>query len=133
RGRHAAHPDLPPTWPHRRPGAAASYAQTAAAVGRARRRSAGVTAVQPVGGPMRNRTALRCAAAASVLLLAGCSAASSGTQSASSGPAKPIIVGFATAQSGAFSSYDIPAVQGAKMEIAKINASGGLDGHKIET
>jgi branched-chain amino acid transport system substrate-binding protein len=75
-------------------------------------------------------TSLLCGAAV-LVLLAGCAAAGSAAGGNSS-PGKPIIVGFATAQSGAFAAYDVPAVQGAEMEIAKINAAGGLDGHKIQ-
>jgi branched-chain amino acid transport system substrate-binding protein len=75
-------------------------------------------------------TSLLCGTAI-LALLAGCAAAGSASGGNSS-PGKPIIVGFATAQSGAFAAYDVPAVQGAEMEIAKINAAGGLDGHKIQ-
>ncbi|MEZ5078958.1 MAG: ABC transporter substrate-binding protein [Solirubrobacterales bacterium] len=42
------------------------------------------------------------------------------------------MVGFATAQSGGFASYDQPAVEGAKLKIDEINAAGGIDGRQIE-
>jgi len=85
---------------------------------------------------VRTRRLVPCLAAAAVLaaILAGCGgsskSASSTTTSASSG--KPIVIGFATAESGAFAAYDIPAVQGAKLKIAEINAQGGLDGRLLK-
>src|SRR5215831_19171750 len=75
-------------------------------------------------------TTLLCGAVL-LALLTGCATAGPAGGGGSS-PGKPIVVGFATAQSGAFAAYDVPAVQGAEMEIAKINAAGGLDGHKIQ-
>lgn len=42
-----------------------------------------------------------------------------------------LVIGFATAQTGIISAFDKPAVVGAKMAIADLNARGGLLGKKV--
>lgn len=81
---------------------------------------------------MRKGIPLICGAVLFTVLVGCSTSGASSAPSSRSASHQPIIIGFATAESGAFSSYDIPAVQGARMEISKINAAGGLDGHKIE-
>ncbi|MBS1880622.1 MAG: ABC transporter substrate-binding protein [Actinobacteria bacterium] len=73
--------------------------------------------------------AIAIALAATVLAACGSSSEEGGGGGEENGP---ITIGFATAQSGAFASYDKPAVDGAKLEIEKINAEGGIDGRKIK-
>ena len=45
---------------------------------------------------------------------------------------KPIIIGFATAETGIISAFDKPGVQGAEMAIADINKKGGILGRQIK-
>lgn len=68
-------------------------------------------------------------AAAVAVGLAACGGSGGGSGGSTSGP---ITVGFATAQSGAFASYDQPAVDSAKLKVEQINAAGGIDGRKIK-
>jgi branched-chain amino acid transport system substrate-binding protein len=65
-----------------------------------------------------------------VFVLGGALAAC-GNQESDAGDDGPIVIGFATAQSGAFAAYDEPAVESAKLKIDEINKAGGLDGRKI--
>lgn len=64
---------------------------------------------------------------------AGCGSSDSGSDSTTAAAESgPITVGFATAKSGFLAAFDVPAVAAAKVKIAEINASGGLDGRKIK-
>jgi len=45
---------------------------------------------------------------------------------------KPIIIGFAADLSGQMAPFDNPALTAAKLEAAKINATGGVDGAKLK-
>jgi branched-chain amino acid transport system substrate-binding protein len=74
---------------------------------------------------------------AAALLIAGCG--SSGTTgSSASGSASatkasgPIVIGAAIAQTGLLSAYDVPAFTAFKMEIARVNAAGGIAGRQIK-
>ena len=84
----------------------------------------------------RAARAVGCMAVAAVALASCSNGQSTSTTtakaSASGSTNGPIIIGFATAQSGAFAAYDIPAVNGAKLAINDINAHGGIDGRKLE-
>ncbi len=46
--------------------------------------------------------------------------------------AKPIVIGFAADLSGQMAPFDNPALTAAKLEIAKINAAGGVNGAKLQ-
>jgi branched-chain amino acid transport system substrate-binding protein len=45
---------------------------------------------------------------------------------------KPIIIGFAADLSGQMAPFDNPALTAAKLEVAKINATGGVNGAKLK-
>jgi len=64
---------------------------------------------------------------AAVMLLGAC-----GDDADSGAEEGPIVIGFATAESGAFAAYDVPAVQGAQLKIDELNRAGGLDGRRIK-
>jgi branched-chain amino acid transport system substrate-binding protein len=73
--------------------------------------------------------------AASVLAAAGCgsnskSSTSSATSSAAAG--KPIVIGAAIDQTALMSSFDGPALAAAQLEVNKVNAAGGVAGHKLQ-
>jgi len=72
------------------------------------------------------KTPLAAAATALALVLAA-----GQSQPAAAGD-DPIIVGFATAQSGSLQAYDEPALRAALIRIDEINAAGGLLGRQIE-
>jgi branched-chain amino acid transport system substrate-binding protein len=79
---------------------------------------------------MRSSAIVRLSVA--VLSFAGVlSALSAGPSSASSAKA-PIIIGYITDETGPTSSTYINAVQGAQARIDAQNATGGVDGHKLE-
>ncbi len=67
-----------------------------------------------------------------LLATCGALAACGNEESGGGGDDGPIVVGFATAQSGAFAAYDEPAVESAKLKIDELNKAGGLDGRQIE-
>jgi len=58
------------------------------------------------------------------------SSSSSGSSSSSSG--KPIVIGAAIDFTALMAPTDDPALYGAEIEAAKINAAGGVDGHQIK-
>jgi branched-chain amino acid transport system substrate-binding protein len=70
------------------------------------------------------------------IAIAGCgSSASSTTHAASAGTGAssgPIVIGAAIAKTGLLSAYDMPAWTAFQMEIAHVNAQGGINGHKIK-
>jgi branched-chain amino acid transport system substrate-binding protein len=64
---------------------------------------------------------------------AGCGSSkksSSGTGTVAAG--KPIVIGAAIDQTALMSSFDGPALAAAQLEVAKVNAAGGVDGHKLQ-
>ncbi len=61
-----------------------------------------------------------------VLAIVGVTTAS-GAKSAK----KPIVIGFAADLSGQMAPFDNPALTAAKLEVAKINAAGGVNGAKL--
>jgi branched-chain amino acid transport system substrate-binding protein len=63
------------------------------------------------------------AAVAAVLTIAGATSAASGT---------PIVIGAAIDTTKSMAPFDAPALAAAQIEIAKINAAGGVDGHPLE-
>lgn len=79
--------------------------------------------------------------AALALIVAGCGSSSksssSGASSSSSGGSssssngKPIVIGAVVDFSALMAPTDDPALYGAQLEAKKINAKGGVDGHKI--
>jgi branched-chain amino acid transport system substrate-binding protein len=73
-------------------------------------------------------------AALTVLAAVGCGSSSKSSTSAGSTVAKgkPIVIGAAIDQTALMSSFDDPALAAAQLEVKKINAQGGVDGHKLE-
>lgn len=74
--------------------------------------------------------------AATSLLVAGCTSTSSSSSTAAipttAACAKPILIGAAMAQTGFMAPFDAPALATAKIEVDKINASGGVNGCQLE-
>lgn len=70
-------------------------------------------------------------AATGVMLAAG---AGAGAASASGSRTnhKPIVIGAVIDETNTMKPFDVPALQAAQIEAAKINASGGVDGRKIQ-
>jgi branched-chain amino acid transport system substrate-binding protein len=87
-------------------------------------------------------TAALSALAASAIVVAGCgsSSKSTTTTSAATGTgtgssatnSKPIIIGAVVDQSSTMKPFDDPALAAAQLEVAKINAHGGVDGRKLQ-
>jgi branched-chain amino acid transport system substrate-binding protein len=79
-------------------------------------------------------------AALIVLVVTGCGSSSSSSTSASSGSGgastaakgKPILIGAAIDKTALMAPTDDPALYGAQLEANKVNAAGGVDGHKLE-
>jgi branched-chain amino acid transport system substrate-binding protein len=74
-------------------------------------------------------------AAALVITACGSSNSSSGSSgggSSGGGKAKPILIGAAVDFTALMAPTDDPALYGAEVEAAKINAQGGVDGHQIK-
>jgi branched-chain amino acid transport system substrate-binding protein len=55
---------------------------------------------------------------------------SGGTGTVAAG--KPIVIGAAIDQTALMSSFDGPALAAAQLEVAKVNAAGGVAGHKLQ-
>jgi branched-chain amino acid transport system substrate-binding protein len=73
------------------------------------------------------------AAGAAALVVAACgSSSSSSSPATSSSSKKPIIIGAAIDLSNTMKFFDGPAEAAAKLEVAKINSQGGVDGRKLE-
>jgi len=75
--------------------------------------------------------------AATALAAVGCgssskSSTSGGTSSAAASNGKPIVIGAAIDQTALMSSFDGPALAAAQLEVAKVNAAGGVAGHKLQ-
>ncbi len=81
----------------------------------------------------RRSTVALCALAVLAAVLAGCGSSSSSSSASGSGSSngKPILIGAAVDFTALMAATDDPAVYGAKIEANKINAQGGVDGHKI--
>jgi branched-chain amino acid transport system substrate-binding protein len=80
----------------------------------------------------RSRVAVGLLVAATVAAAAGCGSSSSNSESTSTvAKGKPIVIGAAIDQTALMSSFDDPALAAAQLEVNKINAQGGVDGHKL--
>jgi branched-chain amino acid transport system substrate-binding protein len=79
----------------------------------------------------RSRVVLTLAALViGVPLLASCGS-SSKTSSSGVAKGKPIVIGAAVDLSSTMKAFDGPALAAAQQEVKKINAQGGVDGHKL--
>ena len=69
-----------------------------------------------------------------VVLAAAVTVAAVGVTTASGAKSakKPIVIGFAADLSGQMAPFDNPALTAAKLEVAKINAAGGVNGAKLK-
>jgi branched-chain amino acid transport system substrate-binding protein len=72
---------------------------------------------------VRYAAAVALAAVAAVLTVTGATGAASGS---------PIVIGAAIDTTKSMAPFDAPALAAAQIEIAKINAAGGVDGHPLE-
>ncbi len=63
--------------------------------------------------------------------LAACTGSALGARSATP-TGKPIVIGAAIDLTKSMAPFDAPALAAAQIEIAKINAAGGVDGHPLE-
>ena len=74
------------------------------------------------------------AVACAALLVTGVAVAATRTSGSTQGPAKkaPIIIGAAIDETNFMSDFNIPALTAAKIEAAKINGKGGVNGRRIE-
>lgn len=81
---------------------------------------------------MRNRGLARTAmvVAAIVALLVGVASTSAARTNAGKG--KPIVIGAAIDLTGQMAPFDGPALEAARIEIAKINTAGGVNGRPLE-
>src|SRR5579859_11492 len=90
------------------------------------------------GSKMRSRrvwSAAPCALVILAVVLSGCGSSKKSSSSAGSGGAakgKPILIGAAIDFTALMAPTDDPALYGAEIEARKINAQGGVDGHKIQ-
>jgi len=91
----------------------------------------------------KSRTVALCALAVLAVVVTGCgSSSSNGSASSSNGSGaskggalakgKPILIGAAVDFTALMAPTDDPALYGAEIEANKINAQGGVDGHKIK-
>lgn len=88
------------------------------------------------------RALLAVFAAVAALGAAGCGGSGSSSSDTSSGSGtsesgggasgEPIVIGAAIDQSDFMSAFDDPALAAAQLEVAKINAAGGVDGHPLK-
>ncbi len=67
---------------------------------------------------------------AALIVLGTAGATSAATRSKAAGT--PIVIGAAIDLTKNMAPFDAPALAAAKIEIAKINAAGGVDGHPLE-
>ena len=87
---------------------------------------------------MRSRRvwfAAPCALVIVAVVLSGCGSSKKSSSSVGSGGAakgKPILIGAAIDFTALMAPTDDPALYGAEIEARKINAQGGVDGHKIQ-
>lgn len=80
---------------------------------------------------MRDRK--RWGVAGALVLVAAAAVAVVGVTTASGAKAKkPIVIGFAADLSGQMAPFDNPALTAAKLEAAKINAAGGVNGARLQ-
>jgi branched-chain amino acid transport system substrate-binding protein len=68
--------------------------------------------------------------AAALIVLGTAGATSAATRAKAAGT--PIVIGAAVDLTKGMAPFDAPALAAAKIEIAKINAAGGVDGHPLE-
>ena len=78
-------------------------------------------------GRLRFAAVATAVVATAVVVLAATAAAHTNVQHA----AKPITIGWAYDSKGSMAPFDDPALAAAKIEVAKVNASGGVDGRKL--
>ena len=83
-------------------------------------------------GRLKSRMAVSLLIGAAALVIAACGSSSSSSTSASSSSKKPILIGAVIDQSNTMKPFDSPAAAAAELEVQKINAAGGVDGHKLE-
>ena len=69
-------------------------------------------------------------AGAALIVLGTAGATSAATRSKAAGT--PVVIGAAIDLTKGMAPFDAPALAAAKIEIAKINAAGGVDGHPLE-
>jgi branched-chain amino acid transport system substrate-binding protein len=62
----------------------------------------------------------------------GSSGASTSSSTTSADSGKPIVIGVASGTTGPISFFDAPALEGAKLAVADINAAGGIDGRQLK-
>jgi branched-chain amino acid transport system substrate-binding protein len=87
-----------------------------------------------------NRVRTVCVAVVVAVLVAACGSSSSSSSGGSAGsgasasPAKgaPIKIGAVIDETGLMKPTDEPALWGAQLEVNKVNAAGGVDGHKLQ-
>ena len=72
---------------------------------------------------VRYAAVMAMAAVAAMLAITGATSAASGS---------PIVIGAAIDTTKSMAPFDAPALAAAQIEIAKINAAGGVDGHPLE-
>jgi branched-chain amino acid transport system substrate-binding protein len=85
---------------------------------------------------MRSRAIAGALAVVGVAVAVGCGSDSNGgstnggsTSTVAKG--KPVVIGAAIDQTALMSSFDDPALAAAQLEVKKINAKGGVDGHQL--
>lgn len=72
-------------------------------------------------------------AAIAAMVVAGCGGDTNKAGGSSTARSdQPIILGAAIAQTGLFSAYDLPVMKSVELEVARLNAAGGIDGRKVE-
>jgi branched-chain amino acid transport system substrate-binding protein len=86
--------------------------------------------------PGRPRQPLRpglagAAIVAAILAIAGCSSSGSSAGSSNSGSSSSIKIGTLESTSGVLATYGIPEKQAIELAINQVNATGGIDGHKL--
>jgi branched-chain amino acid transport system substrate-binding protein len=82
---------------------------------------------------VRGRLAAVLVAVAAVTVAAGCGSSSKSSTSGSTvAKGKPIVIGAAIDETALMSSFDDPALAAAQLEVKKINAQGGVAGHKLQ-
>ncbi len=85
---------------------------------------------------MRTWAVCVCAAIVLAVVLAACGSSSSSSKpsggSSTASSKGPIVIGAAIDLSNTMKFFDGPAEAAAKLEVAKINAAGGVDGRKLE-
>jgi branched-chain amino acid transport system substrate-binding protein len=79
----------------------------------------------------KDMAAMAAAGALSIVLLTGCTT-SGGTGSTSSGKTAPIKIGAVLSLTGSYAGLGTPEKNTLDMEVAKLNAAGGINGRQVE-